>query len=93
MKSIEETHPSLKGKENQIDIGRDPIFKYTIDIEDVQKHTVDKQVLRELLLKGIKSSEEQRIKAIQIDGISATAHRGAMYAFESLLKELGLEEE
>jgi hypothetical protein len=89
MKTIEESHPSLKLKEVNISFDiesfderwrtEEHITKSLIRSEDVQEHTIDKAVLKEVL---------KRKKRVWCD--EGTMCLGLM---ESIEKELGLEEE
>ena len=68
--------------------------KYEIlPVAAVENHCLDKQRVRDILERGAANAEQQRQKCIKLkDPVSVAAHRGAGYAFESLIKELGLNE-
>jgi len=74
MKPINETHPSLKYAGI---ITYDKDMEY-IDANEVQKHTTDNAVLREIIIK-------YRNKIYDAEGSD--------YCYNDLLKELGFEEE
>lgn len=60
-------------------------------LENIQEPCLDKQKVRETIEKGIETSKFFYTKSAKSrDSIAQATHRGAIYAFESLKKELNL---
>lgn len=89
MKPIEETHPSLKGKVERYSVSSFSDGTLSCEgvcyIEDVQKHTIDKSVLKERLCNFF--NKLMTVRGKQSPDYSWEAIE------DELLKELELEEE
>lgn len=87
MKTIEETHPSLKLSETMTNDG---IYYYILE-SDVQKHTIDKAILKEVLEnKAIEYQEE--ITSKHSNNEEKTINNIRLKVIEDIIKELGFKE-
>ena len=98
MKSINETHPSLKGTE----LHPDRFPKTNCYMEwSVQQHTTDNQVLRDKIIGYIAIADKQIIETPRVNSIEPNPfdkERNEKYLFmkvifNEMLKELGLDNE